>query len=193
MVLGVDEHQCTNCGAALARTATYCLACDTAVKDTERGLSVGSTSVVKTGNPVVAVAVIGGGIVLVVLLVLGATKMLHRHMDGDLSKAATGAYTSLARAEGGKDAACLVVANEIVGKHDAVVTQCQALVGDATGTRLRQLHATKVVRNGTRGTVHLAGRVVDGDTRTPLDVTVEVTEIDNTWRLDWDGRSILGK
>lgn len=85
-----DTKPCESCGAALPRTGTYCLACDTPVSGLVEGrLDAADADSVRHGRPFQGIALVGGilvglaGLTWVLVLVIrpqpAATAHPHRH------------------------------------------------------------------------------------------------------------------
>jgi hypothetical protein len=186
----MDEHQCTNCGAALPRTGTYCLACDTPVAEAVRGLSVGEIQVVRARRPLIAAVVVGAIVVAVAGLSYGVATIYQRHLNAGVSGAAKKALSIVARAEGGHAGACPYVSTAIAGDPKAEEAACVALVDDDPGARFARLSATAVHRHGRTATAELHGTVVDRTGRRPFSERIDLVEIGGAWMLKWDGRSL---
>ena len=186
----MDEHQCTNCGAALPRTGTYCLACDTPVTDAVRGLSVGDTQVVKNGRPIVAVAIVVGVAVVVAGITFGVRSFMDGHDAGKASSAARKGVDIVVRAESGHAGACPYVSTAIAGDPKTEKQACLALVNDDPGAHINHLRAASVHRDGDHGTVELRGTLVDKAGKRPFVRTVPILKHDGSWMLQWDGKSL---
>lgn len=187
-----DEHRCANCGSPLPRTGTFCLACDTPVADTTRGLSVGDTQVVEVGRPWRAVAALGVAVILLGAGFWGATATYHRRRDHEVTSAAIKAVRLLVRAESGHASACKYTANTIAGNTAENQAACLRIVDNAPGAHFKHLHAVGLHRHGNRATVALRGRVRDpASGGRPFAMDVKLVESGSSWMLDWDDTPIV--
>ncbi|HET6168513.1 MAG TPA: hypothetical protein VFE07_16905, partial [Marmoricola sp.] len=170
-------------------TATFCLACDRPITDTERGLSVAEPVLVpQRARPVLAILAIAA-----VVAVLGGTTygVLHfvsgRHHNAEASAAtdARDAMTLLVRAEGGDSHACGRVGAFIAGgtaRHD-----CLAIVDHDRGATLADVRTAPAKLVGTAGTVRVTATVTDRRGTRHLDEVVDLAELGKLWRVRWDG------
>lgn len=185
----METAECPHCGAPVRPTATFCLACDRPITDTERGLSVAEPVVVpRRARPVIASV----GIVAVVAVLGGSTYGLlhyvsgrHHNAEAKATADARGAVTLLVRAEGGDGHACARVGAFIAGgaaRHD-----CMGIVGHDRGATLADVHAAPAKLTGTTGTVRVTATVTDPRGTHSFDEVVQLAELGKLWRVRWDG------
>lgn len=188
----MDEHQCTNCGAALPRTGTYCLACDTVVVNTEGGgLSVGEPHVVQHGRPLVGVAVI-----VACLAFIGGTgyaiyALWESHVNTSASTAALAGIKAIVHAERGTHASSCHAATAVInGPSATTLTECEAIFGADPDQQLTNLRAANIHRHGKTASVEVQGTWVTSTGTKAFDRRVNVVQSKNQWWLQWDGKPI---
>jgi hypothetical protein len=185
----VETAECPHCGAPTRPTATFCLACDQPITDTERGLSVAeATAVPRRARPVLV-----GVVALLVLAVVGGSAygVVHwisgreHHTQAQAASDARRAITLLVRAESGEAHACHRARPLLSGTE--VQKSCTALVGHDPGVRLSDVRTTTRELDSTAGTVRLTATVTDSHGTRPLDEVLHVTEAGSSGQLQWDG------
>jgi hypothetical protein len=191
MLPAVETSPCPSCGAPLKRTATFCLACDTPVVDTERGLSVAEPVPVPParGAPVVAVAIVAGLLVLLGGTAYGTVHLLRgRHGRAEAQAAADvrRGVTLLVRAESGEPGACRSVSALLAGSGRR--QECLGIVGKDPGAHLEDVRLDPARLEGETGTVRLHATLVDGRSSRTLDQVYAVVDQSRQWRLQWDGK-----
>jgi hypothetical protein len=188
----VETIPCPHCGAPVKRVATFCLACDTPISDTERGLSVAEPVVVAArARPLLVAAVVVG---VLVLLGGAAYGVLHfvrgQHADTEKQAAADArsAVTLLVRAESGQPGACHKVVAYLStggGRH-----ACVSIVGEDPGARLENVRLGTAHLGATTGTVRLTATIVDDRQTHALDRVFDLVQQGAHWRMLWDGKPI---
>lgn len=194
MVSGVNEHQCTNCGAVLPPAGTYCLACDTPVPKAAGGLSIGETQVVQSGRPLVATAWVVGIVVVVGAIVFGAVHFWSAHSkgteDNSIKAAAKTAVREIVRAEAGHQGACTYAVSSVQGSASVQNAACLAVVDKVPGAIIHKLHTVKFKKNGNTAIVELKGRFRDATGETPFEQTFTMVHSSDSWLLVWHGTVI---
>ena len=170
-------------------TATFCLACDTPITDTERGLSVAEPVAreVRARPWLVGVVVVG-----LVALIGGTTygvmhyiSTRHQHTEAHAAADARQAMTFLVRAESGDAHACRRAAPLLSGFKER--QSCLAIVGRDPGAKLQDVHTDTAKVNGTAGSVRLRATVADDQGTHAIDDVLKLTEVGSDWHLVWDG------
>jgi hypothetical protein len=193
MLPTVETIPCPNCDAPLKPTATFCLACDTPVTDTERGLSVADPIPVAPTRSalVVAVAVVAGLVALLGGAVYGTVHLLHgRHAHAETQAAddVRRGVTLLVRAESGQRGACRSAAAVLTGSDRR--QECLAIVGQDPGAHLENVHVDPARLGSQTGTVRLRATLVDDHRSRSIDQVYDVVEQSQQWRLRWDGKPV---
>ncbi|MCW2855419.1 MAG: hypothetical protein JWR52_1034 [Marmoricola sp.] len=183
----VDQIQCTNCGASLPATGTYCLACDTPVEGANTGLSVSTSTVTKVGRPWVGVTV--GIVVLAVIvgIVLGIRALIIHGQNSAAELAATTGVKYIVATERGQAGLCKPLSTTFVtGDPAQSLAACRALLGKNPSLKLNGLHTTAINRHGDGATVRLQGTINPGTGPHPFDQDVKLAKVQGTWKMDWD-------
>jgi hypothetical protein len=187
----VENVPCPHCSEPIRPTATFCLACDRAVVDTERGLSVAETVPGPVGRPV-----LGLGIALACLVVLGGAAYggvrIYRNAHAQAAAQARSdvrhGLELVVSAESGQSSACRALGPMVAEPASTTLSKCQTIVGDDKGARLGEVNvSTPHLGNGT-GTVHVRATVTDRSGTHAVDETVQLVEVRKHWRMSWDGR-----
>jgi hypothetical protein len=188
----VETIPCPHCGAPIKRVATFCLACDTPVVDTESGLSVGELIVVPAKpRPLLVTAILVG-----VLVVLGGSTygILHffqdRHANSESQAAsdARSAVTLLVRAESGQNGACRKAAAHLTGSGRR--QECLGIVGEDPGAHLENVKLGAAHLGSKTGTVRLTATVVDDHGSRDLDRVLDLDLQGKLWLMRWDGKPV---
>lgn len=185
----VETAECPHCGAPIRPTATFCLACDQPVLDTESGLSVAEpVAVERRARPVlmgvlavVALVVLGGSTYGVVHWITGR----EHHAREQAASDARRAITLLVRAESGEAHACQRARPLLSGTD--VRKSCTALVGHDPGVQLSNVRTSTPKLDSTAGTVRLRATVTDRHGPRTLDTVLHLTEVSSGWQLQWNG------
>jgi hypothetical protein len=193
MMRAVETTPCPHCDAPLRPTATFCLACDTPVTDTERGLSVAEPVAVPPARhaPVLAVAVVAGLLVLLGGAAYGTVHLVRGRHDRAEAQAADDVrrgVTLLVRAESGEPRACHAAAGVLAGSGRR--QECLALVGEGPGAHLEDVRLDRARLGGETGTVRLRATLVDDHRSRTLDEVFDVVDQSRQWRLRWDGKPV---
>lgn len=193
MLPAVETIPCPSCGAPLKPTATFCLACDTPVADTERGLSVAQPVAVppRRHAPVLAGAAVAGLLVLLGGTAYGTVHFFrgrHAHAEAQAGADVRRAMTLLVRAEGGQPGACRSVAAVLAGS--GLRQECLGIVDEDPGARLEDVRVDPARLGGQTGTVRLHATLVDDRRSRTLDVVCHVVDQSQQWRLQWDGKPV---
>lgn len=183
----MEEHLCTNCGASLPPTGTYCLACDTPVENAAKGLSVGDIQVVQKGRPIVMVGISLAVVLVVGGIVYGVHSFMAHRADGEAGNAAKKGVEIVVRAESGHSGACPYVSEVFMGDPKTEEKACLALVGDDPGAHLKHLRAASVHRSGSHGSVDLEGTLVDKSGKRTFEKDLTLQKQSSGWMIDWDG------
>ncbi|MCW2786439.1 MAG: hypothetical protein JWP74_2956 [Marmoricola sp.] len=187
----MDEHQCTNCGASLPPTGTYCLACDTPVEGAVRGLSVAEPTTSQVGRPLLGVSIIGAIVVVLALIAFGAHGMLQHKQNDEVHAAALKGVRMIASAEGGDSGVCKYTQGHFAGTPQTEKLACRALVGHDPNVKLKRLHVTHSDRHGSGATVNVRGTVVDARGHRIFERDVKLVKYQGTWVFDWDGTPVV--
>ena len=198
----METVPCPHCQAPIRPTATFCLACDTPLTDTSRGLSVAESVPVQPRLPIVGVAVTLG-----VLLAVGGAAYwmfsLYRHGQSAASTQASSdvsrAVRILVSAESGHGGACRELgqvsdlAGSTSGASSTLAGDCLALVGHDHAVHLDTVSVDRThLSTGTEtGTARVRATVTDGAGRHDLDRTVDLVRRNKVWVLSWDGRPLV--
>jgi hypothetical protein len=185
----VDTASCPHCDAPIKPTATFCLACDRPIVDTERGLSVAET----TAAPARPRPVLVGVVIAGVLALLGGSTYAvvhyiagrHHHAEAVAGADARKAVTLLVRAEAGSAHACRRVAPLLSGS--SARRDCQDIVGRDPGVQFEDVHTGTATIDGSSATVRISARVTDGHGTRTIDDVLKLTQAGNLWQLDWNG------
>ena len=182
---------CPHCSEPIRPTATFCLACDRPVVDTDRGLSVAEPVTGSVGRPLVGVAV-----ALACVAVLGGTtyggvriyQNAHTALSDQARSDVRRGLELVVAAEDGQASACRSLGAVVAQPAATTLSECRAILGDDKGARLDGVtvgtpHLAKGV-----GTVAVTGTVTDGDGSRPIDRTVRLFELRRHWRMVWDGQ-----
>jgi hypothetical protein len=193
MLPAVETSPCPSCGAPLKPTATFCLACDTPVVDTDRGLSVAEPVPVPStrGTAVIAAAVGAGVVLLVAGAAYGTVHLLRgQHAQAEAQAAADVRHgvTLLVRAESGERGACRSVDALLAGSGGR--HECLDIVGEDPGAHLEDVRLDPARLGDGNGTVRLHATLVDGRGSRTLDQVYDVVEQSQQWRLRWDGKPV---
>ena len=181
---------CPHCEAPIRPTATFCLACDTPVTDTERGLSVAEpVPVAPRSGPLLVVAAVAG-----ILVALGGTAYGVAHfMNARHTKAETAAasdlrhaVTLLVRAESGEAGACHRVTAYLAGGGRR--QECLDIVDKDPGVHLENVRLDPAQLGSLTGTLRLRATVVDDRGTRDLDHVYNLVDEAKQWRLRWDGK-----
>lgn len=189
----METAECPHCGAPTRPTATFCLACDQPITDTERGLSVAeATAVPQRARPVLVgvaallvLVVVGGSTYGVVHLISGR----EHHTRALAASDARRALTLLVRAEAGEAHACTRIQPLLA--RTAPPQGCAALVGHDPGVRLSDVRTATPELDSGAGTVRLTATVTDSHGTRALDEVLHVARARSTWRLQWDGTPLV--
>jgi hypothetical protein len=189
----VEQHLCPHCDAPLPPTATFCLSCDTAVADTQRGLSVAEPTVVRTGRPLVGIGVLVGVLLVVGTVGYGGYAFVHgRHAAAraDALADTKRGVMILVAAEGGSARGCREADQVLSGDPGTLGRECRAIVGDDPGARLEDVTVDRPSLGSETGTVHLTATFVDHAGSRPFTHDFTVVKQLKQWRLSWTGGSI---
>ena len=154
-------------------------------------LSVGPTTAVRHGHPLMGIALIAGVVIAIGALVGALLYVARPHDARDARAAATAGFKALVAAERGRQHACTTLLTYVDGDHATERRACQALVGDDPGVHVHGLHAGRVHLAAERGTVHLSGTVVDARGDRPLSLEVPMSDTTGMWLIAWDGASMV--
>ena len=182
---------CPHCAEPIRPTATFCLACDRPVVDTERGLSVADAAPASVGRPLLGVVV--GAVCLVLLggAAYGGLRIYHKAHASTVDQATSEVrrgITLLVSAEGGQGDACRELGPVIAPPAKKTLAECHAIVGDDRGARLDSVSVGRPRLNGDSGTAHVRATVTDTSGRHTVDEDVRLVQVGRHWRLAWDGR-----
>ncbi|MCW2755211.1 MAG: hypothetical protein JWQ32_2622 [Marmoricola sp.] len=182
----MDQIQCTNCGASLPATGTYCLACDTPVEGAITGLSVSTPTVTKVGRPWVGAVVGIAVLALIALAALGIRALIEHGQNSSVELAATTGVRLIVATEAGRPGVCQTLSAGVTGDPAQSLAACRALLLSDRAVKLTGLHATAINRHGNGATVRLQGTIFNGNGPQPFDRDVKLAKIDGTWKMDWD-------
>jgi hypothetical protein len=193
MLLPVETIPCPHCDAPIRPTATFCLACDTPVTDTDRGLSVATPTPVARSRiaSTAAVAATVGVVALLGGAVYGTVHLIHgrkAHAEAQASADVRRAVTVLVRAESGQPYACRTAAALLARSNPR--QECLAVLGEDPGARLQDVRLDPARLGSHTGSVRLHATVVDNHGSRPLDQTFDVVDVSGQWRLRWDGKPL---
>lgn len=170
---------------------TYCLACDTPVKDVGSGLSVSTATVTKVGRPWVGFTV--GVIILLVIVggVLGVKALISHGQNNAVMTAATNGVKLIVATEEGRAGVCKTVSTGVAGDPTQSLAACRALLGKYPNLKLTHLHTSAIDRHGDGATVRLQGTINDGTGPHPFDRNVKLARVLGIWKMDWDLQPII--
>lgn len=187
----MDQIQCTNCGASLPATGTYCLACDTPVANAGTGLSVSTATVTQVGRPWVGVII---GLVVVALIagiVIGIRMLMSHGQNSAAESAATTGINLIVETERGRAGVCTLLSQSVTGDPTQSRNACHRLLGQDPHLSLKHLHMTAINRHGDGATVRLQATINNGDGPHPFDRDVKLAKVEGTWKMDWDLQPIV--
>jgi hypothetical protein len=190
----VQTVPCPHCAEPVRPTATFCLACDRPITDTERGLSVAEAVPASIGRPVHGLVI--GAVCLVVLggIAYGGLRLYdHAHAStvDQASNDVRRGLTLLVSAEGGHTDACRELGPVVAPPASRTQAECRAIAGDDRGARLDSITVDRTHLGKESGTSHVEATVTDGTGRHSLDEDVRLVQVGRHWRMAWDGRPAL--
>ena len=190
----METHPCPECGAPLKPGATYCLACDTPVVDTERGLSVAEAVPVAVGRPLLGLLVIVGVIVALGGAAYGTVQYMHDRKVATAAIAAMNARDGLAlvvRAESGQATACKRAPAYVAGVPKDVRRLCREVVGQVPGAQLEHVRTGTPHLAGKDGTVRITATFADHRGTKTVDRVFHLVQEGKQWRLSWNGQPVV--
>lgn len=201
----MDTIACPHCGAPIKPTATFCLACDTPVVDTERGLSVAESTPVTMGRPLVGLAIATACVLALGAAVFGTIAYVHHRHTLTADAAAANVrhgLTLLVSAESGHARACRSAERVLAAPAATVLHECRQIVGHDSGAHLDSIHVDRPQLGTDSGTAHVTETVTDGSgTHTVHEVVNLLDQASpatssgarpaRVWRMGWDGRPVV--
>jgi hypothetical protein len=185
---------CPHCSEPIRPTATFCLACDTPVTDTERGLSVAHAVPAAVGRPVVGLAVALACVALLGGAAYGGLR-IYRHVHAASAAQARDfvrrGLRLVVSAESGESSACHGLEGVVAPPSSKALSECRAIVGDDRGARVGDLSVGQPHLGKGTGTVEVRATIDDRDGTHAVDETVRLVEDRRHWRMAWDGRPAL--
>jgi hypothetical protein len=190
----VQTVPCPHCSEPIRPTATFCLACDNPVVDTDRGLSVAHAVPASVGRPVVGLAVALACVALLGGAAYGGLR-IYRHAHA-ASAAQARAYVRrglalVVSAESGQTSACHALEGVVAAPASKALSECRSIVGDDRGARVGDLTVGEPHLGKGTGTVELRATIDDRNGPHAVDETVRLVEVRRHWRMTWDGRPAI--
>jgi hypothetical protein len=194
-VQSVQTVPCPHCAEPVRPTATFCLACDRPIVDTERGLSVAEAVPASVGRPLVGLVV-----AVVCLLQLGGVAYggirifrYGRNADADQAKSdVTHGLSLIVSAESGHIRACRALAPLLAEHAMITLAECHAVVGDDEGARVERVSVgTPHFATSVNGSAHLRATIIDAAGSHTIDEVVHLQEIQRHWRMVWNGKPVV--
>ena len=185
---------CPHCSEPIRPTATFCLACDTPIADTDRGLSVAHAVPASIGRPVVGLAV-----ALACVALLGGTAYgglrIYRHVHA-ASAAQARDYVRrglglVVAAESGQASACKRLGSVVAPPASKALAECRAIVGDDRGARVGDVSVGQPHLGKDTGTVEVKATIDDHNGSHAVAQSVRLVEERRHWRMAWDGRPAI--
>ncbi|WP_457111449.1 hypothetical protein [Marmoricola sp. URHA0025 HA25] len=182
---------CPHCSEPIRPTATFCLACDRVITDTERGLSVAEPVPASVGRPLVGLVVAAACVALLGGAAYGGVRIYrHAHVasaDAARSDVRRG-FRLLVSAESGQGRACDELAPVVAPPAPKTREECQAVLGEDRSAHLDTISVgTPHFGTGT-GTVQVKATITDDGGTHAVDETVRLVEVGRHWRMAWDGK-----
>jgi hypothetical protein len=190
----VQTVPCPHCSEPIRATATFCLACDTPVADTDRGLSVAHAVPASVGRPVVGLAVALACVALLGGAAYGGLRIYRHAHAASATQARADVRRGLAlvvSAESGQTSACHPLEAVVAPPASKALAQCRAIVGDDRSARLGNLSVGQPHLGKGAGTVDVKATIDDRSGTHTVDETVPLVEVRRHWRMAWDGRSAV--
>jgi hypothetical protein len=190
----VQTVPCPHCAEPVRPTATFCLACDQPIVDTERGLSVAEATPASLGRPLVGLAV---GLTCLLLLggaAYGGFRIYHHAHTSTIDQATREVrrgVTLIVSAEGGRGAACRELEPVVAPPGKKTLAECRAIEGDDRGAHVDAVSVGRPRFSGPTGTAQVRATVTDPRGRHQVDEQVRLVEVRRHWKLAWDGRPAL--
>lgn len=182
---------CPHCSEPVRPTATFCLACDRPITDTERGLSVAEAVPASVGRPlvglVVALACVGllGAVAYAGVRIYGHA---HTAEAKDAQDDVRRGLTLVVSAESGRSAACDELAPVVAPPAAKTRSECEAIVGDDRRAKVDAITLGRPHLGTGSGTVQVRATIADARGTRSLDETVHLTQVGRHWRMVWNGQ-----
>lgn len=182
---------CPHCAEPVRPTATFCLACDQPITDTERGLSVAEAVPASIGRPVVGLTIALVCLALLGGAVYGTVRILRHEHVATADEATNDVRKGLelvVSAEDGHDRACDALGPVVAPPARKTLEHCQAIVGDDRGAKLSKVSVSQPHLANGAGSVHVKATITDAHGTRALDETVRIVQVGRHWRMAWSGR-----
>lgn len=181
---------CPHCAEPVRPTATFCLACDKPITDTERGLSVAEAVPASIGRPVVGLAVLLVCVALLGGATYGGVRLFHHAHVATADQTEHDVRRGLAlvvSAESGHTKACDLLPTYVAPPAPKALSECQAIVGDDKGAKLSELTVGQPHLGSDTGTVQVKATISDTGGTHALDESVRLVQVGRHWRMAWNG------
>lgn len=182
---------CPHCSEPVRPTATFCLACDRPILDTERGLSVAEAVPAAVGRPLVGLVVALACLALLGGAAYGGVRIFHNAHSAEAKEAQADVrrgLTLVVSAESGHSAACDELAPLVAPPASTSRAACEAIVGDDRDAKIDTISVGKPRLESGTGTVQVRATIADQRGTRSLDETVSLVEVARHWRMAWNDR-----
>lgn len=182
---------CPHCAEPVRPTATFCLACDQPITDTERGLSVAEAVPASIGRPVVGLTIALLCVALLGGAAYGGVRILRHENVASADEARNdvrSGLTLVVSAEDGHDRACDALGPVVAPPARKTREECQAIVGDDRSAKLSNVSVGQPHLGTGAGSVQVKATITDVHGTRALDETVRLVQVGRYWRMAWSGR-----
>ena len=187
----VQTVPCPHCAEPVRPTATFCLACDRPIADTERGLSVADAVPTSVGRPLVGLLVGLGCVALLAGAAYGGVRIFHHAHTAEAQDARADVrrgLTLVVSAESGRSGACDQLAAVVAPPAPRTLSACRAIVGDDRNAKVDAISVGEPHLATGTGTVRVKATIADAGGTRSLDETVHLVQAGRHWRMTWNGK-----